>query len=328
MRTLTIAICLVAVVCVAAESAPGKEEHAYFALADHVGVIREAEFYGHLLSDFDPITPYNIVIPAAPVDLTSPTERCKNAKGEAESMLFGLVSSLDKILGVLPIGDYIRNFIDKTAHDITRMLHEGWHSFNLVGVRTALGTLHFLLNGIAAMPIPLLADIFKIMSDAVKAVLELLSGELGCSFDRKEVIEEAMAPAQCFELADFYRGAVANTLENPPALTEVSAEIKRLVEESATILDVMSKSSIAATNEDILTIRPIFGTAELLQYRDELLQLSESEEIQKYAAGALSVIISSSNALKACISIAANVAKPTEGSSEVNKEIEQIEDEK
>lgn len=53
------------------------EEQAYFALADHVGVIREAEFYGHLLSDFDPITPYNIIIPAAPIDLTSPTERCK-----------------------------------------------------------------------------------------------------------------------------------------------------------------------------------------------------------------------------------------------------------
>lgn len=130
-----------------------------------------------------------------------------------------------------------------------------------------------------------------------------------------------------FELADFYRDAVANTLESPPALTEVSAEIKRLVKGSATILDVMSKSSIAATNEDILTIRPIFGTAELLQYRDELLHLSESEEIQKYAAGALGVVISSSNALKACVIIATNVAKPTEGSNEVNKEIDQIEDE-
>ncbi|KAG0358007.1 hypothetical protein BG005_002854 [Podila minutissima] len=298
MRILTIAICLVAVVCVAAESPPGQEEQAYFALADHVGVIREAEFYGHLLSDFDPITPYNIIIPAAPIDLTSPTER-----------------TLDKILGVLPIDDYIRNFIDKTAHDITRMLHEGWRSFNLVGVRTALGTLHFLLNGIAAMPIPLLVDIFKILSDAVKAILELLGDRGG------------HGACTVFELADFYRDAVANTLESPPALTEVSAEIKRLVKGSATILDVMSKSSIAATNEDILTIRPIFGTAELLQYRDELLHLSESEEIQKYAAGALGVVISSSNALKACIIIATNVAKPTEGSNEVNKEIDQIEDE-
>ncbi|KAG0084554.1 hypothetical protein BGZ93_006155 [Podila epicladia] len=317
MRILTIAICLVAAICVAAESAPDQEEQTYFALADHIGVIHEAEFYGHLLPDFDPITPYNIIISAAPIDLTSPTEQCKNTTSEVETMLSGFVSTLDKIQGILPIGDYTRTFIDKTAHDITHMLHEGWHSFNLVGVKTALRTLHFLSNGIAATSIPVLTDIFKLLSDVIRAILGLLSGKLGCSLLRKEVIEEAKAPAQCFELADFYRGAVANTLENPPELTEVSVEIKRLVEGSATILGVMSKSSIAATNEDILTIRPIFGTEELLQYRDELLHLSESEEVQTYAAGALSVIISSSNALKACISIAANAAKPTERSNKI-----------
>ncbi|KAG0015151.1 hypothetical protein BGZ81_011826 [Podila clonocystis] len=321
MRILAIAICLVAVVCVAAESTPGQEEQAYFALAEHVGVICEAEFYGRLLSDFDPITPYNSIIPVVPTDLTSPIERCKDA-GESEAMLLGFVSALDKIQGVLPIGDYIRTFINKTAHDIAHMLHEGWHSFNLVGVRTVLDTLQFLLNGIAAMATPLLDSTVKTLANAVESILERLSGELDCSFLRNVAIAEAAAPAQCFELADFYRGAVANTLEHPPALDEMSAEIKRLVEGSAAILDVMSKSSIAPMNDDILTIRLIFGTNELLQYRDELLHLSQSEEIQKYA-GALSVIISSSNALKACISIAA-VAKTAERS---NEEIYETEDE-
>ncbi|KAG0020529.1 hypothetical protein BGZ82_011576 [Podila clonocystis] len=296
MRILAIAICHVAVVCVAAESTPGQ--------AEHVGVICEAEFYGQLLSNFDPITPYNIIIPVAPIDLTSPTERCKDAS-ESEAIFLGF--------GVLPIGDYIRSFISKTAHDIAHMLHEGWHSFNLVGVRTVLGTLQFLLNGIAAVAIPLLDGTFKPLSNAVESILERLSFELDCSFLRNVAIAEAVAPAQCFELADFYRGSVANTLEHPPALDEMSAEIKRLV---------MSKSSIAPMNDDILTIRPIFGTTELLQYRDELLHLSQSEEIQKYAR-ALSVIISSLNALKACISIAA-VAKAAEGS---NEEIYEVEDE-
>lgn len=170
------------------------------------------------------------------------------------------------------------------------------------------------------MPIPLLGGIFRTLSNAVKSILEKLFSELDCSFLRNEVIEEAAAPAQCYELADFYRGAITNTLEHPPTTTDMSAEIKRLVDGSATILDIMSKSSIAATNEDILTIRPIFATAELLQYRDELMRLSESEEIQKYATGALSVIISTSNALKACIGIATNVAM-AKGSSEANEEV-------
>lgn len=298
------------------------EEQAYFALAEHVGINREAEFYGHLLPNFDPITPYNTIIR---IDLTSPTEQCEDATSGSEPPYIEVVDSLDKILGVLPIGDYIGNFINKTAHDIARAPQD-WHSFNVVGVKTALGTLHFLLNGLAAMPTPPLDGIFGTLSNAVKSILDRLSGELNCFFLRNEAIEEAAAPAQCFELADFYRGAVANTLEHPPTHNDMSNEIKRLVEGSAAILEVMSTNSIAAANEDILKIRPIFGTAELLQYRDALLHLSESEEIQKYAAGALSVIISSSNALKACISLAA-AAKAAEGSNEATEETDETEDE-
>ncbi|KAF8950813.1 hypothetical protein BGZ52_001353 [Haplosporangium bisporale] len=242
------------------------EERTYFAQAEDAGIISEADFYGSLLPEFDPITPYNIIVLAAPIDPTSPTERCKDAKDESDSELVGFVSTLDNILGMLPIGDYIRSFINKMVHSVDRMLHDGWHSFNLQGDR------------------------------------------------------EAAAPAQCYELADFYRGAIANTLEHPPTTTDMSADIKRLVDGSATILDIMSKSSIAIANEDILTIRPVFTAAELLQCRDELMGLSESEDIQKYAAGALSVIINMSNALKPCIMIATNVAV-AEGSIDANEDV-------
>ncbi|KAI9238544.1 MAG: hypothetical protein BYD32DRAFT_460600 [Podila humilis] len=293
MRILTLATCLVAVACATVVTPPPKER-TYFAQAEDAGIISEADFYGSLLPEFDPITPYNIIVLAAPIDPTSPTERCKDAKDESDSELVGFVSTLDNILGMLPIGDYIRSFINKIVHSVDRMLHDGWHSFNLVGGN------------------------FRTLSNAVQSILEKLSGELGCSSLRSKVIGEAAAPAQCYELADFYRGAIANTLEHPPTTTDMSADIKRLVDGSATILDIMSKSSIAIANEDILTTRPVFAAAELLQCRDELMGLSESEDIQKYAAGALSVIINMSNALKPCIMIATNVAV-AEGSIDANE---------
>lgn len=112
-----------------------------------------------------------------------------------------------------------------------------------------------MLNGLAAMPIPLSGGTFGALSNVVQSILKKLSGELDCSFLHNEVIEEAASPAQCYELVDFYRGAIANTLEHPPTTTDMSAEIKRLVDGSATILDIMSKSLIATANEDILTIR-------------------------------------------------------------------------
>ncbi|KAG0055980.1 hypothetical protein BGZ83_006747 [Gryganskiella cystojenkinii] len=125
----------------------------------------------------------------------------------------------------------------------------------------------------------------------------------------------SLEEAHCSSLADFYRQVTASSIDQFPVLADSATdEVKRLSTGSISVLSLMSKSSIASSNEGLLATRPIFAGRLLEQYRDELLhQDSISDDFRMFVRGQLGIIVSLSNALEACLHIAADPVHAADG---------------
>ncbi|KAF9151411.1 hypothetical protein BG015_006702 [Linnemannia schmuckeri] len=132
----------------------------------------------------------------------------------------------------------------------------------------------------------------------------------------------AIDPSLCFPLADIYRGIIQDAVNDNPALNlpaDASEDLKRLASGTLTILDLIGKNSIAATNEALLASRPIFAADILDQYRTELIRVTMDDEIKGYAVASLGTVVGVSNALEACLRVAAD---PVAAIDELNEELE------
>ncbi|KAF9932705.1 hypothetical protein FBU30_007548 [Linnemannia zychae] len=129
----------------------------------------------------------------------------------------------------------------------------------------------------------------------------------------------------CYDVADLYRAVIADVVANPPSMpSDASEDLQRYAAGAQAILQIISKSSIASSNEALLASRPIFAADLLDDYRTEIIRAGAQKEVQTYAAASLGFVVGSSNALEACLRIAAN---PVAAVDELNEELDALEDE-
>ncbi|GJJ68595.1 hypothetical protein EMPS_00941 [Entomortierella parvispora] len=160
---------------------------------------------------------------------------------------------------------------------------------------------------------------------ALNAVVSLVNQLAGCQGTNVGLLE--VNEARCGNLADLYRSTLEESIKINPALNlpeDASEELKRLTTGTLALLDLMSKTSIAKTNDALLSIRPIFAADLLTEYRSALLRLKPSEDIRNYAEIILGTIVGSSNSLEACLRVAADPAAALE---DLNEELDEYEDE-
>ena len=112
-----------------------------------------------------------------------------------------------------------------------------------------------------------------------------------------------------------------------PSADEKTMNLQCYIEGAKSILVLASKSSIAATNQALLDIRPIFAASILEKYRLEIVRLSgDNKDAMNYAVSELGIIVAVSNALEACLHIAAG---PVTAAKEINEheDIDEYKDE-
>lgn len=122
----------------------------------------------------------------------------------------------------------------------------------------------------------------------------------------------------CYLLADIYRDTVAEATKASAALpTDMSEDLKRYLQGAQAILENASKTSVAATNETLMTTRPIFSADVLDQYRMEIIRnRGDSDAVKMYAVADLGAVAAFSNGLEACMRIAADPAVAAEEAEE------------
>ncbi|KAG0339548.1 hypothetical protein BG000_001844 [Podila horticola] len=155
------------------------------------------------------------------------------------------------------------------------------------------------------------------------AIEQALDAAVTC-FATASKIENQFNVATCSVYADIYRGVIDEVESKPIEVpSDASEGLKRAISGAQSVVD-LSKSSVATTNEDLLTTRPIFMADVLDQYREEVNRLATSDDIKNYAQLRLSSVITSSNTLEVCLCI---VADPEAAAEELDEELDAMEDE-
>ncbi|KAF9312164.1 hypothetical protein BG003_006586 [Podila horticola] len=114
------------------------------------------------------------------------------------------------------------------------------------------------------------------------AIEQALDAAVTC-FATASKIENQFNVATCSVYADIYRGVVDEVASKPIEVpSDASEELKRAISGAQSVVD-LSKSSVATTNEDLLTTRPIFMADVLDQFREEVNCLATSDDIKNYA---------------------------------------------
>ncbi|KAF9282497.1 hypothetical protein BGZ74_002135 [Mortierella antarctica] len=137
-------------------------------------------------------------------------------------------------------------------------------------------------------------------------------------------IEQQLNIATCSVYVDVYQGMVDEVASKPVEVSpDASEELKCAISGAQSAVD-LSKSSIAAANEDWLTTHPIFMANVLDQYHEEVNGLVTSDDIKNYAQLKLSSVVASSNALEVCLCITTD---PKTAVEELDEELDAMEDE-
>ncbi|KAF9144484.1 hypothetical protein BGX30_012557 [Mortierella sp. GBA39] len=231
-----------------------------------------------------------------------------------QAALQEVVKALKKISipGLTPISA----FMDKIAGPSGAS--QNVNPSNMGGTVLAIDSVLSMLNVIAGRTPGLLPPAIP---QALKNFKERLASMHSCSTVAPASIEQA----SCFEIADLYRSIVDDVHANVPVIpADASEDLQRYSAGAQAILQIISKNSIAAKNEALLATRPIFAAELLDAYRVEMVRVGAKDDVQSYAVNSLSFVIGSSNALEACLRIAADPAAAVE---DLNDELDALEDE-
>ncbi|KAF9102000.1 hypothetical protein BGX29_005055 [Mortierella sp. GBA35] len=324
MKVLSTSLCLAAAVCIAAQAAPEQAvQQSYFAMAmqrdEPQDIVSEIEQGAAILALFDiPKIPGIPEFPTIPIP-EIPTPTCDNLP----SLIGGLIPVLDQgsaNLGLFaPLPTVIQTIIGviKTALstiELGAVTDTVLHTINtvLTTIITPLKLLQFLqIPGIDFV----VSQVLNILDFVSKAI-----GVNGCGTPSKIEIK----PTTCSVLADVYRASVKTAAEKFTGANDVNKEeLKKLIEGSLAVLSLMDQSSIANSNDALLSTHPIFSGSLLDQYRRELIQKADSETLKNLAQIDLAMMVSVSSGLETCLRVAAN---PKAAAEELVEEYEAMAD--
>ncbi|KAG0284914.1 hypothetical protein BGZ96_010764, partial [Linnemannia gamsii] len=209
----------------------------------------------------------------------------------------------------------IQTFLQKDVSDVASKGGSSSASGTIMAIDSVLTMLKVISTASSGLFPPTITQ-------ELNNIKEGLSNLLMCS---ASVSVASIEQASCYEIADLYRAIVADVLANAPAIpADASEDLQRYSAGTQAILQIISKNSIAANNDALLNSRPVFAAELLDTYRTEMVRAGAKDAVQSYAATSLSLVIGSSNALEACLRIAANPAAAVE---DLNDELDALEDE-
>ncbi|KAF9144485.1 hypothetical protein BGX30_012558 [Mortierella sp. GBA39] len=320
MRILSLSLGLAAIALVAAQAADpmaatGAQNNYKWApeasdqdLADEVedisSLVSEIEFRANILSRLEQE-------PSVDFKAEGDCESLTAVNQTALSAISGLMGTVE----VAPFAGSILGRLQKTIGRLIDMISASGGS--VTPINYAFESLIQILKGVLSIaPLqfvakPILDDLTSLQGSPI-----LFSK---CSAGGSKI---AIEPSSCFALADIYRGVIQDAAGDNPALNlpaDASEDLRRLASGSLTILDLIGKNSIAATNEALLASRPIFAADILDQYRIELIRATTDDKIKGYAVASLGIVVGVSNALEACLRVAAD---PVAAIDELNEELE------
>ncbi|KAF9910203.1 hypothetical protein EC991_007130 [Linnemannia zychae] len=316
MRILSLSLCAAAIACVAAQAAPEQQQQQQAAF----DVVGNQDNYAWATSDSleelslkaDQLAAYSseITFRAELLESLNPGFEatalidCSAIKSTVDVLLDGIIASLKTIAPIPLIGSafqFISTQLEKLKDFITNPSSstEGFAAglgFAFSSLKTVLSTLQFL-------PLPLdISLIVKTILGAESVVHDAVHCVLGGS-------KLAITQDHCVPTADLYRLLVNDASTLAPILPEdASDEWKRIAAGASSVLE-LSKNAIAKSNEELLSTRPIFAADLLNQYRDEYLRVADTDDAKIYAQSYLGAIVGVSNALEACLRVAADPAE-------------------
>ncbi|KAG0287100.1 hypothetical protein BGZ96_008913 [Linnemannia gamsii] len=330
MKIFSVSLCLAAAaVCVAAQPTPEQgTQQSYFALAlqrdEPQDIVSEFDYRGDILAR------YNVggfeeqaIIPTPPSTpvVGEAGDPCKDILNLVGNMAKGLDTLLDAAMDSLKFPEAIKATVNTIAAPIKAVLEaitKGDISDLAFGaVHTALGVAITALKLLSITPV--VGPLISKAVEAIEPIQKIFEGVHGC--DKSKI---AIEMGTCSTLADMYRTAVKATAQNFPSANDANnEELKNLISASVAILGLMEQTSIASSNDALLSTRPIFSASLLDQYRLELIQKADSDSLKQFAQADLAFLISISNGLEACLHVAAD---PEAAADELAEEYEAMDD--
>ncbi|KAF9926324.1 hypothetical protein FBU30_004091 [Linnemannia zychae] len=225
---------------------------------------------------------------------------CESVKASVSTLIDGIIASTKSI--DLPIVKTTSQFCITQLGLLKEMLLDPTDSTGLVtGLDATFSQLNTIFTVLQFVPLPLsVAPIINI----IKEVMPVIRSAVQCSLDKSKLV---ITQGHCAPIADYYRLLVNDASNQPITPENASKEWKRTAAGTSLVLE-LSKNAIAKSNDELLSVRPIFPNDLISQYRDEYLRVADAEEARIYAQTYLGTIFGISNALEACLRVAADPA--------------------
>ncbi|KAG0244466.1 hypothetical protein BGX31_009131 [Mortierella sp. GBA43] len=319
-----------ATLCLTVKAAPEQQDsQTYFALQrdESQDIVSELDFRGSFLDLKDlwevkqPVSAKDFQASASQPSVLPPPN-CTNSPDTLNAILPQLSSHLSTVLKRINADLFISSGL-KAAIEGIGALCQGMESVTMEIAQAATVALDVLKTALSVLPQTKLRDaVVMVVTHIQDYAKTFVSCQTGGTADSLPLLVNQV---HCNGVANMYRNTVKDSIKTCPAIGGSAPEnMKRAASGSASVLDLMDKSSVASTNEELLAVRPIFAANLLDQYRQELLTVADSEEMKDYAQTNLGLVINMSNALEACLRVAAD---PATAGEEYNEESEFLADE-
>jgi hypothetical protein len=285
----------------------GGQDDIVYQLEEVYSQITELEFRAQFLSRPDQKAKIDAAATADGGEMDA-TSACPDAIKAAKDALQGIVKDItDKI----PFG--LGTLVQEAFKKLDALLDNA-SAGSLLAIKTAFTTLKSVL-GFIFVGAPTIMEALEKVEGLIEALPACIATDKAASINQ----------ASCYNIADLYRATVADVIANAPVLpADASEDLRRYSAGAQAILQIMSKNSIAANNDALLNTRPVFAAELLHEYGTEMVRAGAKDAVQSYAVGSFSFVIGYSNALEACLRIAADPAAAVE---DLNEELDFLDDE-
>lgn len=174
------------------------------------------------------------------------------------------------------------------------------------GLDFAFSALETILEAIKPVPLPF--DISAVLK-VIESTKPIIRTGVQCVLGGSKLL---ITQGHCIPTADMYRLFVDDATSNAPVVPDTANEEWNRIAAGTSSALQLSKNAIAQSNEALLSTHPIFAADLLSQYRNEYLRVAENDEAKIYAQTYLGAIVGASNALEACLRVAADPAVAAE----------------
>ncbi|KAG0064484.1 hypothetical protein BGZ90_002189 [Linnemannia elongata] len=315
MRILSLALCAFAIACVAAQVAPEQQQQQQQAEFDVVGIQDNYAWAATATPEELALRADEVAELASEISFRAELLDSLNREFQAEGLecaayklaidavLNGIIQAAKSITTIPFVGTVFQFLVQQLERLKGLVGHITTDSRGIVaGLDFAFSALKTILATIKYIPLPFdISPIIKAIDSAKPIIRTAVRCVLGGS-------KLAITQGHCAPTADMYRLFIADATTNAPTVPDsASEEWKRIAAGASSVLQ-LSKNAIAKSNEELLNIRPIFAADLLNQYRDEYLRVAETDDAKIYAQTYLGAIVGTSNALEACLRVAADPA--------------------